>query len=151
MIGILKINPSPTTKLLKSSPVRKMLRSRTNFCIQTNSVDPDQTVKQSDLGPHCLLQRCFELTSRQYSRQYLVMVSRRVNITILTPLLEHYWLKSWQPGLGYPSPSTEMMNTTLLVFNPLPAIHITLCLLSHQLIYSGCQNCKNYELRSDCS
>ena len=26
---------------------------QTYFCIQANSVDPDQTV-QSDLGPHCL-------------------------------------------------------------------------------------------------
>ena len=37
----------------------EMLRSRINFGIHTNSVDPDQTApkEQSDLGPHCLLQR----------------------------------------------------------------------------------------------
>ena len=28
---------------------------QTYFCIQANSVDPDQTLEeQSDLGPHCL-------------------------------------------------------------------------------------------------
>ena len=27
---------------------------QTYFCIQANSVDPDQTKDQSDLGPHCL-------------------------------------------------------------------------------------------------
>ena len=36
-----------------------VLTSRTNFGIHTNSEDPDQTAQseQSDLGPHCLLQR----------------------------------------------------------------------------------------------
>ena len=27
---------------------------QTYFCIQANSVDPDQTAEQSDLGPRCL-------------------------------------------------------------------------------------------------
>ena len=39
-----------------------MLMPRIDFGIHTNSMDPDQTAplgeEQSDLGPHCLLQRC---------------------------------------------------------------------------------------------
>ena len=31
--------------------------------------------EQSDLGPHCLLQRCFKMTCRQDGSQYLVMIS----------------------------------------------------------------------------
>ena len=27
---------------------------QTYFCIQANSVDPDQTAPKGDLGPHCL-------------------------------------------------------------------------------------------------
>ena len=35
-----------------------LLTLQTYFCIQANSVDPDQTApEQSDLGPHCL-QKC---------------------------------------------------------------------------------------------
>ena len=33
---------------------------RTYLCIQANSVDPDQTEEQSDLGPHCLQKWLFE-------------------------------------------------------------------------------------------
>ena len=47
--------------------------SRTNFGIQTNSVDPDQTAprKQSDKVPHCLVERRFKWTNRHYSGCYL--------------------------------------------------------------------------------
>ena len=41
---------------------------------QTNSVGQEE---QSDLGHHCLLQRCFKGTSRWYSRRYLGLNVRK--------------------------------------------------------------------------
>ena len=67
----------------------KMLTSMTNFNIQTNSADPDQTaiglhLEQYDRSPHCLLQRHFKKTSRWHivaiSRQsYCIFVKSLVN------------------------------------------------------------------------
>ena len=45
-----------------------LLTLQTNFSIQANCVDPDQTAQeQSDLGHHCLLQRHFKRTSRRHT------------------------------------------------------------------------------------
>ena len=54
---------------------------QTYFCIQANSVDPDQTAskEQSDLGPHCLQ------THKQMTKQTTIVVigSLRVDIFFL--------------------------------------------------------------------
>ena len=55
---------------------------RTYFCIQTNSVNPDQTAleEQSDLGPHCLQKWLLKSQADDKADDNCVIGSLRVNL-----------------------------------------------------------------------
>ena len=51
---------------------------QTYFCIQANSVDPDQTENQTDLDPHCLQKWLFKSQADDKADDNVVIGSLRV-------------------------------------------------------------------------